>query len=204
MSQSKYLVIDLEATCDDGGAVPRHEMEIIEIGAVLVDPGSFQITREFQIFVRPVIHTTLTPFCTKLTSITQDQVDDAPTFPEAIASLREFLEGERKVRFCSWGAYDRNQFRQDARLHGVSLPFDDRLHINLKAEFAETLGARRGLGLGRAIRRVGLTFEGSHHRGIDDARNIARLMPWIYQRVPFPATESTSRPRRRGGAGRRR
>ncbi len=33
----RFLVIDLEATCDDGGAVPRLEMETIEIGAVLVD-----------------------------------------------------------------------------------------------------------------------------------------------------------------------
>jgi inhibitor of KinA sporulation pathway (predicted exonuclease) len=29
-----YLIIDLEATCSNVGEVPRHEMEIIEIGAV--------------------------------------------------------------------------------------------------------------------------------------------------------------------------
>lgn len=29
-----YLVVDLEATCDDGGAVPRSESEINEIGPV--------------------------------------------------------------------------------------------------------------------------------------------------------------------------
>ena len=28
-----YLVVDLEATCSDDGAVPRDQMEIIEIGA---------------------------------------------------------------------------------------------------------------------------------------------------------------------------
>jgi inhibitor of KinA sporulation pathway (predicted exonuclease) len=27
---------------------------------------------------------------------------------------------------------------------------------------------------------VGLTFEGTAHRGIDDARNMARLLPWIF------------------------
>jgi inhibitor of KinA sporulation pathway (predicted exonuclease) len=30
-----------------------------------------------------------------------------------------------------------------------------------------------------ALRRVGLPLRGTHHRGIDDARNIARLLPWI-------------------------
>ena len=54
MQPSDYLVIDLEATCDDGGAVPKREMEIIEIGAVLVDGSSWAPLAEFQSFVRPV------------------------------------------------------------------------------------------------------------------------------------------------------
>ncbi len=32
-----YLVLDLEATCCDQGTIKRHEMEIIEIGAVMVE-----------------------------------------------------------------------------------------------------------------------------------------------------------------------
>lgn len=201
MSQGKFLVIDLEATCDDQGAVPRHQMEIIEIGGVVVDPGTLEIEREFQTFVRPVVHTQLTPFCTQLTSITQDLVDDAPTFPEAIEELRAFIGSDYRIRFCSWGNYDKHQFRNDARLHNISLPFNDKRHINLKEKFSEALGTRKRFGLGRAIRRVGLSFAGTHHRGIDDARNIARLMPWIFRREPFPPAgpELKQKRRRRGG-----
>ena len=36
------LVVDLEATCDDAGAVPKHEMETIEIGAVVVECASLE------------------------------------------------------------------------------------------------------------------------------------------------------------------
>jgi inhibitor of KinA sporulation pathway (predicted exonuclease) len=37
LSEAEHLaVVDLEATCDDGGQVPKWEMEIIEIGAVMV------------------------------------------------------------------------------------------------------------------------------------------------------------------------
>lgn len=204
MSQSQFLVIDLEATCDDKGAVPRHQMEIIEIGGVLVDPGTLEIRQEFQTFVRPVVHTQLTPFCTELTSITQSQVDDAPTFPEALELLRAFIGTDYRVRFCSWGNYDKHQFRNDARLHQVSLPFNDNRHINLKEKFSDALGTRRSFGLSRAIRRVGLSFDGTHHRGIDDARNIARLMPWIYRREPFPpAGPEPKHKRKRGRGGRR-
>jgi len=203
MSQGKYLVIDLEATCDNGGAVPRHQMELIEIGGVLVHPGTLEVEAEFQTFVRPVIHTRLTPFCTELTSITQAQVDDAPDFPEAIELLGAFI-GRQRVRFCSWGNYDRNQFRQDAALHDVKLPFNDRHHINLKAKFSEALGTRKGFGLSRALRRVGFDFEGTHHRGIDDARNIARLLPFILRRQVFPAPPQGKKRRSRFSGPRRR
>ena len=30
-----------------------------------------------------------------------------------------------------------------------------------------------------ALQMCGLPIEGTHHRGIDDARNIARMLPWI-------------------------
>ena len=63
--------------------------------------------------------------------------------------------------------------------HDVAYPFGDR-HINLKAEFASANGRRKKLGVPAALRSVGLTFSGSHHRGIDDARNIACLLPYIF------------------------
>jgi inhibitor of KinA sporulation pathway (predicted exonuclease) len=64
---ARYLVIDVEATCDDAGAVPGPEMEIIEVGAVFVDGASLEAVEEFQSFVRPVRHPRLTALCTPLT-----------------------------------------------------------------------------------------------------------------------------------------
>lgn len=175
------LVVDLEATCDDrnrlGNLVPKHEMETIEIGAVLVDTTTLEPVSELGIFVKPVRHPRLTTFCTELTSITQADVDGGVPFPEAAASVDRFLAG-RHALFGSWGDYDRNQFAQDAAYHGVRLPFT-RHHVNLKKRFSEQLGEAKRFGMDAALRRVGLMLEGTHHRGIDDARNIARLLPWI-------------------------
>ncbi len=184
MNAKTYLVIDLEATCDDAGAVPKHEMEIIEIGAVLVDGDTLDPIDELQTFIRPVRHPTLTPFCTELTSISQEMVAAAPRFPAAIAQLRRFMTG-RQPLFCSWGNYDNNQFRQDAKYHGIQLPFSDR-HLNLKQAFTERTGTKRKYGMKGALRRVGLELAGTHHRGIDDARNIARLLPYCLGRSPVP------------------
>jgi inhibitor of KinA sporulation pathway (predicted exonuclease) len=200
---SHYLVIDLEATCDDReagngrGSVPPHEMEIIEIGAVLADAETLSPVADFQTFIQPVRHPLLTPFCTKLTSITQDDVSNAKGFREAIADLARFIDG-RDALFCSWGDYDRNQFEQDARFHRVSLPFGGR-HLNLKKRFSAELGETKRYGMAGALARVGLPLVGTHHRGIDDARNIAKLLPWCLGRAKAPDATPDERPPRRGG-----
>lgn len=193
--EDHFLVIDLEATCDDRGAVPKHEMEIIEIGAVLVAEADLSVVGELQTFIRPRRHPTLTPFCTELTSITQAQVDGGVTFPEALLALRRFVDGRRAL-FSSWGDYDRNQFEQDARHHGVSLPFDGR-HLNIKKRFSETLRDPKRYGMSAALARVGLPLVGTHHRGIDDARNIARLLPFALGRAEAPARVAAGSPRAR-------
>jgi inhibitor of KinA sporulation pathway (predicted exonuclease) len=183
-----FLVIDLEATCDEDRRIRSRHMEIIEIGSVLVDAGTLLPVAEHQTFVKPVRHPVLTEFCTKLTTITQADVENAPGFPEAIASLACFLGG-RDALFCSWGDYDRRQFEQDAQFHGVELPFGGK-HLNVKKQFSAQLGEETRYGMESALRRVGLTLEGTHHRGIDDARNIARLLPWVLgrERVIRPST----------------
>jgi inhibitor of KinA sporulation pathway (predicted exonuclease) len=170
-----YLIVDLEATCSDDGAVPRDEMEIIEIGAVMQSARTFENESEFQSFVRPVRHRELTKFCTELTGIVQADVADAPGFAEAIATLKEWMRAFGDVHFCSWGNYDRKQFIQDCEFHRVAYPFLP-AHINLKAEFAKAMGLRKAVGIAQAVRRLGMEFEGSHHRGLDDARNIARIV----------------------------
>lgn len=179
---SRYLVVDLEATCDDMHALPREETEIIEIGAVLVDGVTLQPLDEFQSFVRPVKHPRLTPFCTKLTTITQADVVGAPTFRFVAPKLAAFGEG---ALFCSWGGYDRSQLERDARRAGIRSPLGPR-HLNLKEAFARAAGEGGQLGTTMALRRVGLQPTGTHHRGIDDARNIARLLPWALGRTPMP------------------
>lgn len=183
MNQSPafHLVIDLEATCDEDHRIPRAQTEIIEIGAVLVDTETLTPVDEFATFVRPIVHRKLTPFCAALTHITQADVDGAPLFPEALSRLGRFIGG-RDALFCSWGDYDRDQFGRDASRHGVRLPFSNR-HLNLKKRFSEQLGEEQRYGMAGALRRVGLPLVGTHHRGIDDARNIARLLPWVLGRA---------------------
>jgi inhibitor of KinA sporulation pathway (predicted exonuclease) len=173
-----YLVIDLEATTSDDGSLPPEHMETIEIGAVLTDAQTLAVVDEFQSFVRPVRHPRLLPFVTKLTGITQQMVDAAPPFPEAFTALRaKLIDHRHPLVFGSWGRYDSIQFARDCALHGV--PNNMPPHLNLKTEFTSVQGLRKKPGMAAALKLCGLPLEGTHHRGIDDARNIARMLPWI-------------------------
>ena len=177
-----YLVIDLEATTDDGTddarAVPREEMETIEIGAVLVRANTLAVEAEFQTFVRPVRHPVLTPFCTELTSITQAMLADAPSFPEAMEALRRaMLAGRWGVVWGSWGIFDDTQLRRDCAFHALDYPMPE--HLNLKNVFSAAQGRRKRYGMAKALHLCGLDLVGAHHRALDDAKNIARLLPWI-------------------------
>jgi inhibitor of KinA sporulation pathway (predicted exonuclease) len=179
-----YLVIiDLEATCSNDGSVKRHQMETIEIGTVIADAKTFDVLGEQSIFVKPIICTQLTEFCTELTGITQKDVDVGVGFPFAIKLLNEFIESNTGLDhvgvFCSWGAFDKNLLHRDCILHGIPYPFSSE-HVNLKTALSLNQGRKKQYGTLRALRLCGMEFEGDHHRGIDDARNMARMLPFIF------------------------
>ncbi|WP_295617710.1 3'-5' exonuclease [Chamaesiphon sp. GL140_3_metabinner_50] len=177
------LVVDLEATCCDSQSIPRHQMETIEIGAVMVDTASLKIVDEFQTFIKPLRHPMLTEFCNQLTSITQSQVNTAPTFPEAIELWQPWLSQFDKTIFGSWGDYDRKQLQQDGKHHRIDLPDPvSSNHVNLKELFSITQGFNKRYGMAQALNLADITLTGTHHRGIDDARNISKLLPYILGR----------------------
>jgi inhibitor of KinA sporulation pathway (predicted exonuclease) len=171
---SYSIIVDLEATCCDQGSFPRDEMEIIEIGAVRVSSATGGIESVFSAFVKPVRNPVLTCFCRELTTISQDDVRDADGYPQVLINFSSWLAEQPDYDFCSWGDYDKKQFIQDSEYHGVPYPFSGN-HRNLKMEFSSAHGRKKRYGLGQAIRKIGLEFEGTAHRGIDDARNIARI-----------------------------
>jgi inhibitor of KinA sporulation pathway (predicted exonuclease) len=186
MDRPRYFhVVDFEATCSNDNSLRREEMEIIEVGAVMVDGPTLEVLDEFQSFVRPVRRPVLTAFCRELTSITQADVDEAAAFPDVVDRWQNWASSYDGSVLSSWGEYDRNQLEQDCRCHRLAYPFSPE-HINLKAQFSLRLGQRRRFGLAAALARAGLTLQGTHHRGIDDARNIARLLPFILGEKAVP------------------
>jgi inhibitor of KinA sporulation pathway (predicted exonuclease) len=175
-----YLVVDLEATCCQLGEFPTKEMETIEIGAVMLD-SNLSMVDEFTTFIRPVRHPVLTEFCKNLTSITQQNVDNAPLYNEATQLFYDWLKKYANFLFLSWGDYDLHQLRQDCAYNEVAYPIPAP-HLNAKKEFSKSQRVRKRQGMDGALKLAGLALEGTHHRGIDDAKNIAKLIPFVLGR----------------------
>ncbi|MFM9383281.1 exonuclease domain-containing protein [Pseudomonas sp. UV AK001] len=174
-----WLVIDLEATTDEGGW-PVTEMEIIEIGATLVDRAGRE-QDHFQRFVKPTRRPLLTPFCRELTHITQANIDAAqplnevwPAFERWLAQHQARLEG-----WASWGDYDRKQLLQEWQRLQLDSALSRVPHMNLKQRFAKARRLERPLGLNGALQLAGMQFTGQQHRALEDARNTARLLPLV-------------------------
>ncbi len=176
-------VVDVEATCWPVAPPDGQRSEIIEIGLTVVDLTAAERLEKHRILVRPQ-HSAISEFCTELTGLTQSEVDSGVDFAAACRILTTEHDAGKRA-WTSWGDYDRKQFGRQSDAGDGDYPFGQR-HLNAKAVFATAHGLRRPVGMAQALRRVGLPLEGRHHRGDDDAWNIAALVLHLAGRGDWP------------------
>lgn len=169
----KILVIDLEATCWQGEPPPGEEREIIEIGLCELQVATGERGEPRAVLVKPQ-RSELSEFCQQLTTLTPAMLADGRAFPEACTLLEDHYQSRVRT-WASYGDYDRLQFQAQCAAWGVPYPFG-RSHINVKNLLALRLGLKREVGLQRGMGLLGLPFEGTLHRGVDDAWNIAAML----------------------------
>ncbi|MEV0778277.1 3'-5' exonuclease [Streptomyces sp. NPDC050428] len=185
MDEGEYLlnVVDVEATCWEGQPPPGQVSEIIEIGLTVVDLRAGQRLAKHRLLVRPD-RSKVSPFCTELTGLTQGEVGGGLPFAEACRTLAA-QHRTGPLPWASWGDYDRNQFTRQCLETGTEYPFGHR-HTNAKVSFTTSYGLRRRPGMAGALKVAGLPLEGRHHRGDDDAWNIAALVLDLAGRGDWP------------------
>jgi len=175
-----FVIFDLEATCYDDSRKDEVKPygfvnEIIEIGAVKLDDTGKEIDR-FSKFAKPKLFKTISKFCTELTTITQEDVNTAEDLDIVLEDFLNWCDG---CILISWGNYDKTQMLKDMARNDLDLPhYEDIMedHHSLKHLHGQWNNLRRGgIGMGGALRMEGIKLEGTHHRGIDDAINIAKI-----------------------------
>lgn len=179
MNNNKIIIIDLEATCWNGKIPADERSEIIEIGICELDTKTGVVTKNDGILVKPE-RSKVSPFCTELTTITQALLDrEGVSFTEACQKLREKYNAYQYT-WASYGAYDLNMMKNQCQARGVAYPLSQK-HINVKKHFSEVKGLHRKVGMKGALSMLNIPLEGTHHRGVDDARNIAKILHWCFQ-----------------------
>ena len=176
----RILVIDVESTCWEGPPPRGQISEIIEIGLCVVDVARLQRLEKRAILVRPQV-SEVSEFCTRLTTITPELAASGMTLEQSLDLLRNEYLSEDRV-FASWGDYDRNMFHRNCTHFALKYPFGP-THWNVKTLFAVAHSLPREIGIDAACDLLGQPLEGTHHRGVDDAWNIAAIMCQLLGRL---------------------
>jgi inhibitor of KinA sporulation pathway (predicted exonuclease) len=170
----KIIVIDIESTCWEK---PTDEIsEIIEIGISPIDTKSGIVLDTRSILVKPE-HSKVSEFCTRLTKLTQEDVDSGISLKDACDILVSEYNSKKYI-WSSYGFYDKLQFEGQCKRENIGYPFI-KAHINVKILFALKYSLKRQIGMIKALNLLGLPLIGTHHRGGDDSRNIARILSKI-------------------------
>lgn len=168
------IILDLEAN--------QPSSKIIEIGAVrLLRDGGIH-PNKFQTFVK--IDEPLQKFIINLTNITENDLKDAPEFAEAFKMFEDWAYSEsRNILLSAWGGWDIPLLRKHCEDHGVKYSFRGKtMDIKSIVVFLSMLyGKRLGSdGLGKALKKWEVKFEGRKHRADADAYNTAKLIQKIW------------------------
>jgi inhibitor of KinA sporulation pathway (predicted exonuclease) len=175
----KIIIIDLEATCWQSAVPQGQENEIIEIGLAVLDSETGEITKNQGILIKPQ-RSSVSPFCTELTTITKELLDkNGISFEEAIDKLVDEYSPDLYT-WASYGQYDLTMLKKQCKSFGIQYPMGEQ-HINVKEAFAGKFGLQKPTGMNGALHLLNIPLEGTHHRGIDDAKNIAKIMHWCIE-----------------------
>ena len=162
----KYMIVDLEATDPYLTGIT----EVIEFGYAIVEDNKIQGYGGS--FIKPV-YSQLTSVISKLTSIVEDDLKNAPVFEDFLNGFIEDFDVTEWV-FVAWGDYDKDMLRRMCLLwNAPEMPF--KAHINLANCHKRFYGFKKQRGLKRALNHAQIELEGFHHRGVDDAHNTAKI-----------------------------
>ncbi|NXU51134.1 ERI2 exoribonuclease, partial [Turnix velox] len=167
----------------------------VEFPAVLLNTSTGEIESEFHTYVQPQEHPVLSEFCTELTGITQNQVDEGVPLNICLSQFLKWiqmLQKEKKIIFSSdipshstseakpctfvtWTDWDLGVcLHYECKRKQLRKPDILNSWIDLKATYRAFYN-RKPKGLSGALQDLGIAFAGREHSGLDDSRNTACL-----------------------------
>ena len=139
--------------------------------------------------VTPTANPQLTKFCTDLTGIDQNMVTNQPKLDEVLRNFHIWLNDEKlleptvKFIFVTCGDWDLYTMLPSQCDH-FKLTHADYFNrwINIKKSFYKATGRGVRAGMMGMLKDLNIQHTGRHHSGIDDCKNIAKIVKALAER----------------------
>jgi len=175
-----YCILDFEATCVENKTIINQE--IIQFPSILykynIDTQELNRISEFNEYVKPVMNPILTEFCTKLTGITQNDVENANIFKIVLRNhylwLKNFTQMENII-FITFGDWDlKTMLPNQLKINNNKAHKAYSRWINIKQVF-KSVYKYNCSGMMDVLKYLKINHVGRHHNGYDDCLNISLI-----------------------------
>ncbi len=172
---SKFVVFDLEMC-----KIPSYKktdnlhMEIIEIGAVLLDETYTEID-SFKTYIKPD-YGFIDDFIKKLTGITNSETKNAPKTKQALESFANWIPDDAIL--VTWSENDEHQLRKEMEYKNIVIPKLDNMldeYIDSQLEFSDVMDSDKHYSLYEALVLGNIDFDEDIHDALVDAKNTSML-----------------------------
>ena len=168
------IVYDLEFTAWEGSMAerwlcPGQFREVVQIGAVKLDPASLVELSAFEILVKPRLNPILSRYFETLTGISNAELTERGIDLEE--ACRRFLAFADGAPTCAFGRDDL-VFAENFRLYGIAQPPLAVSYMNIAPWLrSHGLNPRHA---GDVAEEAGVAFSGQKHDALFDARSVAQ------------------------------
>ena len=128
------------------------------------------------IIVKPECSTFI-EFCTRLTTLTNKDVENGIKFQESCSILRKEYSSKERL-WASYGDYDGRKFERQCKSFNVPYLFG-LSHLNIKTFFAIMNALPHEIGMSEALKMLNLPLEGTHHLVSCQAYNVVKFTYYI-------------------------
>lgn len=195
------IVMDLEATCLENNSELNVMQEIIQIGLCKIKVDRIRdflnrnnikelndwsnyyenlvdlilhnfIVEKRYYYVKPK-YNPISKFCTNLTGITQEMVDNANPLYEVINTINKKYSFSNSI-VATWGQFDLYQLKKESDIIGANFNYNH--SIDVKKLYGVSRLLKHDIGLSKALDKENIKFVGKQHNAMYDAINTALLL----------------------------
>ncbi|MDQ0149075.1 exonuclease domain-containing protein [Eubacterium multiforme] len=172
-SAEELIFFDFEMNCVGN----FKDVEIISIGAVKTTLDG-EILSQFYSCIKPKNIYRLTDKCIEITSLKQEEIDNAKCFKSVFKEFEKWCGNNNKL-FLYWGGNDIAVLKNDSNRIKENIKIVNNI-IDFNIDYQEVLckdilNLNNCLSLKNAVLKYNLTFDGSQHNALDDSYNLSKL-----------------------------